>query len=218
MSNPLPNEIILPSGESAYLNPYTGRYSRSRQYAQRMQRNYARGISQSAARGHSSSSYGAESRARREREQQKYGDELTPTQRFYLGFQQRYGFSYRYWRKLWRNYIAEINSRALPNPHSNRMIVVNGQRKDPRVFPIDVAAIKQLYDGGYRDPVYPDARTWEDWIELRLGERLYAIREFQDFHNAVPGRSEYQNRSSTWLNVNLFGGSAGPPIELWWYH
>lgn len=211
----VPLEIITNQGVPLYYNPYSQQYTRSKSYAQRMQRNYARGLPQQQARGKRQ----AEHVTRAQQEQQRYGDELTPEQRFQFGFERRYGFTYRYWRKLYRNYIQEINQRALPNPHSNYMMIdANGRRADPRVFPSDVAAIKQLYDTGYRDPLYPDIRTWEDWIEYRLYERLDGIREFQDFHNVGPGRTEFQNRSSIWLNINLFGGSVGPPIELWYYH
>lgn len=48
----LPAQIILPSGQTGYLNPYKGTYSTSRSYAQRMQRGFLRGESQSASRGH----------------------------------------------------------------------------------------------------------------------------------------------------------------------
>src|SRR5579863_9340329 len=49
---PEPLEIILPTGQTGYLNPYKGTYTTSRSYALRMQRSFARGISQSEARGH----------------------------------------------------------------------------------------------------------------------------------------------------------------------
>jgi hypothetical protein len=49
---PEPLEIILPSGQTGYLNPYKGTYTTSRSYALRMQRAFARGVSQSEARGH----------------------------------------------------------------------------------------------------------------------------------------------------------------------
>jgi hypothetical protein len=49
---PEPSSIILPSGQTGYLNPYKGTYTTSRSYAMRMQRAFARGINQSEARGH----------------------------------------------------------------------------------------------------------------------------------------------------------------------
>lgn len=52
MTMPSPPEIILPSGQTGYLNPYKGTYTTSRSYAMRMQRAFARGINQSEARGH----------------------------------------------------------------------------------------------------------------------------------------------------------------------
>lgn len=94
----------------------------------------------------------------------------------------------------------------------------SGSRADPRVFPSDITAVKNLYDSGFRDPVYPNALTWQQWIEQRLAERLYGMIEFQDLHNKQPGNAAYNARQNTWLSVNMFGGSSGPPIELWWYH
>jgi hypothetical protein len=215
----LPLEIILPSGRPAWLNPYQGTYSESRNYALRMQRNYSRGISQASARGHSTTAGGlSETQVRRQREQAKYQDELSPWQRFGIGFENRYGFTYNYWRKLRRRYIDEINARALPNAPSNRMIMLAGQRRDPRVFPADIAAIRQLYQSGFRDPVHSGAATWEQWTELRLLERLTAIRDYQDGADPTFGRNAYYARSDVWLSVNLLGGASGPPIELWWYH
>lgn len=215
----LPLEIILPSGKPAYLNPYQGTYSESRSYARRMQSSYARGLSQATARGHRTVNGRSESQIRRDRERITYGDQLPPWQRFGLGFEQRYGFSYAYWRFLRRNWIDEINQRAYPHPHSRYMMVdANGQRADPRIFPSDITAIRQLYDNGFRDPVHSEVTTWQQWVELRLVERLTAIRDYQDMHDPTFGRLAYQNRSSVWLNANLMGGASAPPLELWWYH
>ena len=176
MTNPVPGpplEIILPGGDPGYLNPYSGQYTRSQTYALRMQRNYSRGLPQSSARGHAAVGGYSESQIRAQREQAKHGDQLPPWQRFGIGFQQRYGFSYSYWRKLRRQYIAEINERALPHPTSNRMMTNGTQRTDPRVFPSDITRVMQLYQSGFRDPVYPDMQTWQQWAELRLLQNLH---------------------------------------------
>jgi len=98
MSTALPAEIILPTGQPAYLNPYRGTYTTSRSYAQRMQRNYSRGLSQATARGHAP--VGPEA--------------LTESQVRALRFQQRYGFSYNLWRRWQRKYINEINAMSSP--------------------------------------------------------------------------------------------------------
>lgn len=168
----LPSEIILPNGKTGYLNPYTGKYSSSRSYAMRMQRNYSRGLSQSAARGHAPSGGLSESQMRAQREALKYGDQLKPWQRFALTFKQRYGFEYRYWRKLKRLYIDAINSMSSP---------------DMQITPV---WIQQALVNA------PLTGHDESWIEARLAEKLYDMDRYRNAHDPIPGRMHFMRRDS----------------------
>lgn len=208
----LPSEIITPSGQPAYLNPYTGTYSTSRSYAMRMQRGYRRGVTQQIARGKRA----GEARTRAQRTFERYG--ITETERFGLGFERRYGFSYKDWRRWRRLWISEINRRTWPQARSYRMQVDElGQRKDPRIFPEDVAAVKTLYDQGYTEIGRSSPPTWQQWVETRLAERLAATIAFQDLHDRAMGQVMYNSRSQTWAS-QVFIYSTGPPIEWWFYH
>lgn len=198
MSAPQPPEIILPSGETAYLNPYRGTYTTSRSYALRMQRGYARGLRQSESRGKPVSPGGlSESQLRRER------------------FEQQYGIPYRVWERLRRKYIIELNKRSWPGGPSRMNTDDMGNRNDPRVFPSDIYAIRRLYDTGYRDPVTP-VETWEQYAEVRLSQRLNALIMYQDYNDSDPGRADYNSRSGIWYGA--FTAASAPPIELWYYH
>ncbi len=205
MGTPIPAEIILPTGQPAYLNPYKGTYTTSRPYAIRMQRNYARGILQSEARGHRQSPEGfTESQLRRQR------------------FEINRGIPYREWERWRRKYVNEINVRSWPTGPNTRYPVVNeGVRQDPRVYPEDLAAIKQAYDDGYRDPAMPNI-SYQEWIEIRLTERLSAMIAFQDFKDSTPGRNQYNSRQGAWTAQGMWTGvfsvASGPPLELWYYH
>jgi hypothetical protein len=205
MSSPLPPSIVLPSGDTAWLNPYSNTYSPSRDYALRMQRNFARGSTQSEARGHTAVAPGVP-------------ESVTRRQRF-LG---RYGISQSQWERWRRLYIREINLRAMPGRQPQRPLTDdNGQRKDPRIYFQDILAIKQRFDQGYRDPADPDL-NWVLWIETRLGSRLNAIVQYQDFSNALPGRQDYYARNSAWPQggtwMGVFNIASAPPIEMWYYH
>lgn len=197
MSVPQPPEIILPSGETAYLNPYRGTYTTSRSYALRMQRNYARGISQGEARGHAPGQV-SESELRR------------------IRFEQKYGIPYRTWERFRRKYISKINKRSWPGGPRTMQLNEFGNRSDPRVFISDILAIRQLYDSGFRDPVTP-VDTWEQYAEVRLSQRLNALVMYQDHNDSDPGRSDYNSRSGIWYGEFGLGASA-PPVELWYYH
>jgi len=150
-----------------------------------MQRGYARGLSQSTARGQAP----AESVRRRERVFQATG--YTPHQIYAFNFQQRYGFSYAYWRKLQRRYITEINRRSSPGA---------------QIRPDHIQDIIQLYDMGWTDINRPELRTWEQWVEIHLGERLWSTILYQD-----EGESAYGNYNFTFRN-------SVAPIEYWYYH
>jgi len=187
MPTPLPPEIILPGPgqRRGYLNPYTGTYSTSRSYAMRMQRGYARGLPQYEARGKPR----FESQIRLRRSVEQTGE--TPWQRFNAGFEQRYGFSYSYWRSLRRRWINEINSRTS----------TGGQ-----VIPSHISSVLSAWNTGWRDPNRPEFTTWQDWMENRLAERLNDIIEYQDLGDKSSGFQNWQFRSNV------------PPIELYWYH
>lgn len=188
MTTPLPPERTS-GGITTYLNPYTGKYTRSKSYAQRMQRNFARGLTQSEARGHAPVAGETETQRRRRQERERTG--LTPWEQFGIGFQNRYGFSYRYWRKLRRRYVDEINRRSSPGG---------------RILPSHVSDIIQLYDMGWRDEVNPELNTWEAWVEVHLGDRLWSTILYQDEGNSALGAYAFSRRNSV------------APIEYWYYH
>lgn len=172
-------------GTTEYYNPYSGRYTTNRAYGLRMQRGYARGLSQHEARGQR----GGESVRRRERVYRETGQ--TPHQIYAFNFRQRYGFSYSYWRTLRKRYINEINRRSSPG----------GQ-----MLPSHVTDIINLYNMGWRDDRRPELRTWEAWVEVHLGERLWSTILYQDDGETAYGSFNFTFRNSV------------APIEYWYYH
>jgi len=193
MSTPLPPTgpaiRVLPGGITQYYNPYTGNWSSNQAYAARMTRAYRRGLSQSEARGHRRTAAGSESQRRRQRIREQFG--MSPTELFGIGFQQRYGFSYNYWRRLLRNGLRELNSRRSPNA---------------RIKPQHVADVIQAYRLAGRDVLRPELRTWEAWTEVHIGEALTSTELYQDEHDNRLGAYYHSMRSSIF------------PIEFWFYH
>jgi len=155
-----------------------------------MQRGYARGLPQGEARGKPLSARGeTESQRRRRIAQEQH--QQTPDFLFQLGFKNRYGFDYKYWRRLRRLYINEINSRTSPGA---------------QMVPAMIFQVKQAWGFGWRDPANPDIREWEEWVERRLAERLDDMISYQDLGDKEPGHYH-------WQYVNVV-----PPIEFWYYH
>jgi hypothetical protein len=168
MSQPLPPEIILQTGQRAFLNPYRGTYTTSRAYAMRMQRNYARGQSQSAARGHGATATGqTEYQVRRQRTYEQYGQ--TPYQRYSFTFEQRYGFSYSWYRRIYGLYIQPINDMSAASQQWG---------------PEDIAA--ELANSQYTGHD-------TDWIEERFAEKLYAMEQYRG-GNPQPGHVMFVSR------------------------
>lgn len=211
-----------------YLNPYSGQYIRNKSYARRLQRGFARGLSQAESRGHRVSARGLSESAERRARAEERGS-LSPYQVFLGGFERRYGFSYAYWRTLYRRWIAEINRRAWPQATSSRMYVdENGVRADPRIFPGDITAVKQLYDQGFRPERSSSPASWQEWVENQLAVKLETMIEYQDNHNRVPGKMMFASRSGSWMRtgapaeavvtLRLATAASAPPIEFWWYH
>jgi hypothetical protein len=116
---------------------------------------------------------------------------MTPTEVFGIGFQQRYGFSYSYWRRLRRLYINEINKRSSPSAH---------------IKPSHVSSVIQVFEIQGGDPFRPELRTWEAWTEVHLGNRMWAIILYQDEGDNSYGAFNFALRSSVF------------PIEFWYYH
>lgn len=150
-----------------------------------MQRGYARGLSQHEARGQR----GGESVRRRERVERETGQ--TPWQIYAFNFRQRYGFSYSYWRTLRKRYINEINRRASPGA---------------QMLPSHITDIINLFNMGWRDDRRPELRTWEAWVEVHLGERLWSTILYQDDGETAYGSFNFTFRNSV------------APIEYWYYH
>lgn len=189
MAQPLPPERTAPGGITTYLNPYTGKYTRSKSYARRMQGAFARGLTQSEARGHRA--VGGETETQRRRRQTRERTGLTPWESFGIGFQQRYGFSYTYWRKLRRRYVDEINRRASPGA---------------AIKPSHITDVINLFNMGWFDSQRPELRSWEAWVEVHLGERLWSTILFQDERERAYGQFNFVRRNSV------------PPIEYYYYH
>lgn len=170
MTSPAPLEIDLPGGRRGYYNPYSGRYTTSRSYAQRMQRGFARGVSQQTARGQRP----AEHIIRRERERERGGVD------FPFGFEQRYGFSYGYWQRLRRMGVSEINRRSAPGG---------------RIEPLMVTQVIEAWRFGWRDQNRPELTSWQMWVEVHIVERLAAQRMYQDENESGLGYYNFQLRS-----------------------
>jgi hypothetical protein len=146
-------------------------------------------MSRSEARGHRVTPAGSESQRRRQRIMETTG--MTPTEVFGIGFQQRYGFSYSYWRRLRRLYINEINKRSSPGAH---------------IKPSHVSSVIQVFEIQGGDPFRPELRTWEAWTEVHLGNRMWATILYQDEGDNSYGAFNFALRSSVF------------PIEFWYYH
>lgn len=188
----LPFEIILPTGETGYLNPYSRTYTTKRDYGLRMQRNYARGIRQAEARGHKPSILGETESQRRRRLAIEQG--TTPYQQRLTTWALRYpGMSYSWYQRIYRMYIAEINYRSSP---------------DTRIGPSTVYA--QLANSGSPNlppPQQPPTGHTEEWVENQLLWRLKAMQDFQDEGDNEVGHALY-------VNIQL---DPVPP-EWWYYH
>lgn len=168
MSQPLPSEIILPSGRRGYLNPYRGTYTESRDYGLRMQRNFARGIGQAEARGHGSPTGLSEWAIRQQR------------------FRQKYGFSESTWRRWRRNYINEINetraSTYVPGQNGNP-ITLSDIAQD-----IEANSLRaQMVPGIFVPP--------ESYTEERLVRLLDVVRAYRE-GDPTPGRADFYARES----------------------
>lgn len=133
-----------------------------------MQRAYARGLTQSEARGHRARRGLSESQLRRQR-QEMLNPGVTPWQQFLMTFRQRYGFEYRYWRYLKRNWVDSINKLSSP---------------DMQITPVWIA--QELANA----PLNGHDR---EWIETRLAEKLYAMLEYRS-GNSDPGALFFRSR------------------------
>lgn len=228
----LPNEYYnAATGRTYYLNPYSGQYITNKTYARRLQRGFARGLTRTAARRNIRAEPGySESRERAARAQER--GNLSPYQVFLGGFERRYGFSYREWRRWYRLYVREINQRAWPTASSPRMQSDENGRKDPRLFPQDITYVKNLYDQGLRPSSASSPATWQEWVEINLAARLDVMIEKQDNNNPDPAKQRWNSRDEIWtrpgvidyaqeiLESDYIGltASVGPPREWWFYH
>jgi hypothetical protein len=176
-----------------FLNPYTGEYSiRSASYARRVQSGYQRGVSLSEARGYRTISGITESQRRRQRTIAELG--ITPQEQFEIGFEQRYGFTYRYWRYLRRHWIDDINSRSAPSGHIT-----------PRHIQMEL---------NYTAETGHD----ESWIETRLYEKLTDMIAFQDYKDKTPGRMDWDRKDGYAINFFEDYEPDYQPMMWWWYH
>lgn len=179
MSQALPPEIILPTGQPAYLNPYRGTYITNRAYALRLQRGFARGMSRQSARGHVSPTGLTEYALRAQR------------------FQERYGFSYSWWRRIQRRYIRPVTDLGQVPKDS---WPTAGNWLD--IVAVDYQVVKQWYGTG---PVPGIIIPPENLVEERLVLKLQGMLEYRN-GDRRSGYAEWRARS----NIR--------PIEMYWYH
>lgn len=187
----LPFEIILPTGETGYLNPYSRTYTTKRDYARRMQRNYARGISQAEARGHRPSRLTGETESqRRRRLATEQG--TTPYQLRIINWNLRYpGMSYSWYQRMYRKYISEINYRSTAVVTPSVVYAQLATSGSPNLPP----------------PGQPPTGHDEEWVENQLLWRLASMQQFQDEGENELGHALY-------VNIQL---DPVPP-EWWYYH
>lgn len=167
MGAPLP-PILQNQDGTLYLNPYKGTYTRSRSYAQRMQRAYGRGLSQAEARGHSVSPSGqSESQIRRER---WLAANAVPAWRTDV---------YNWWRRNGKN-LQQLNDRVSPQA---------------QITPLSVAQLAENWGRFGGDEFQPDVRTWQQWATRRLSERLDDTISYQDLGETGNGAYHHNFRS-----------------------
>lgn len=192
----LPPEIILPSGQTGYLNPYKGTYTTSRSYAMRMQRGFAAGLPQQRARGRVLGGQ-TEYQQRAALTQERYG--MSPWQRFKLAreFKQQYGFELRYWEKLRRKWVDEINS-----------LSTGGKAPTPGARIIDPQWIADEFANARQNALILPllGGSGKPWIERRLSENLTDMIQYRQ-GNSQPGALHFHTQPH-----------ATRPIEWWWYH
>jgi len=189
MAQPLPLEIILPTGQPAFLNPYRGTYTTSRSYAMRMQRAFARGLSQSEARGHAPFLGLTESKWRRLR--RLYIDEIN--QRAWALGPRRMSITrdgVRTDPRLFRsdvNYIVDL---------------FQGGYRDPAVPSINDW---ETYVEWRLSERLNAIREYQDHANVTPGR--------QDYY----ARSAVWPQGGLWI-AGGFNVSSAPPIEFWYYH
>jgi hypothetical protein len=179
MTTALPPEIILPGGQPAYLNPYRGTYTTSRSYALRMQSGYARGMSRQSARGHVSPTGVTEYALRAQR------------------FQQKYGYSLSWWRKVQRKYIQPIED--MGQVPGNDWPTAGNWRD---IIAEDYRIVTLWYGTG---PVPGIIIPPENIVEERLMIKIESMVEYREGDRST-GRGEFYARSFI------------RPIEMYWYH
>lgn len=191
----LPPEIILPTGQTGYLNPYKGTYTTKRDYAMRMQRGFAAGIPQQRARGRVLGEQ-TEYQQRAARLFERTGE--TPWQRFKRAreFKQQYGFELRYWEKLRRKWVDEINALSAPRGVTPGARIIDPQWVTDELDNARQNALILPLLGGSGKP----------WIERRLSENLNDMIQYRQ-GNSQPGALHFHTQPH-----------ATRPIEWWWYH
>lgn len=184
----IPASIILPTGETGYLNPYKGTYTTKRDYALRMQRGFLRGESQSVSRGHKAVGGLTESQWRRLR--RLYVNEIN--------------------RRTWKTGPSRMNviEGQRDDPRIFRQDVqyivelFNGGYRDPNVPTIDNWL-------GYVEWRLAErlaaTREYQDMGNATFGRADYYMRS-PFWLQQGPGM------------FNMFDIKAGPTIELWYYH
>lgn len=184
----LPAQIILPTGQTGYLNPYKGTYTTSRSYAQRMQRGFLRGESQSASRGHKAVGGLTESQWRRLK--RLYVDEINrrtwkegPSRMNVIGGERQ---DPRIFRQDVQ-YIAELYNEGYRDPNVPTIPDWLGY--------VEWRLAERL----------ASTREYQDVGNTSFGRADYYMRSPFWFQQG-PGL------------FNVFDVKAGPTIEFWYYH
>jgi hypothetical protein len=185
---PEPPTIILPTGQTGYLNPYKGTYTTSRSYALRMQRSFSRGISQSEARGHRAVGGLTESQWRRLR--RLYVNDINnmawengPSRMNIIG-------GHRQDPRIFKQDVAAIQN-----------LYDQGYR-DPGAPSIDNWLAYAEWRLQARLSAMIDYQEYGDPIPGRA---------------AFFGHSTIWPKSGIWLQAS-FDFASAPPIEFWYYH
>jgi len=78
--------------------------------------------------------------------------------------------------------------------------------KAGRIRPWMVGDVRREWERGWRDFRRPELLTWQAWVEVHLGERLWATILYQDENENAYGAFNFAMRSAV------------PDVAFWYYH
>ena len=170
-------EIRLPDGRTGYWNPYSQAYTTSRSYAMRLQRGYAQGVSRQQAR----------------RGIRSWIPGMSEAQNRAQAFQDKYGISYNYWRRIQRKYLTKIVAMDPSIGYAEWRLIIYEDLARLQSFPATGII-------GQRRMQSPEQQN-----EAALASKLEAMEAYRR-GDVTTGRNQFDMRVPY------------RPIELWWYH